>query len=68
MLYNIEDISELGYPRIVRMSFELPYLDWCRFENSALYRDLIAYLLELQKTVYHKKNKCTRKAKASETY
>ncbi len=49
MSYNIEDISELGYPRIVRMSFELPYLEWCRFEKSKLCQDLISYLSELQK-------------------
>ena len=49
MSYIVEDISDLGYPRVVRMSFELPYLNWCRFENSNLYRNLIAYLSELQR-------------------
>lgn len=48
-IINIEDRSILGYPRVVRMSFELPYLDWCRFENSELFHNLKSYLEELQK-------------------
>lgn len=47
-MYEIEDFSELGRPRIVRMSFELPYLDWCRFEKSELFHLLTNYLEELQ--------------------
>lgn len=48
-MYEIEEFSEFGYPRIVRMSFELPYLDWCRFEKSELFHRLTEYLEELQK-------------------
>lgn len=33
----------------VRMSFVLPYDDWCEFEKSNLYKHLRQYLLELQK-------------------
>lgn len=29
--------------------FELPCLDWCRFENSKIFRQLTAYLEELEK-------------------
>lgn len=47
--YTIEEFSGLSYPRVVRMSFELPRLDWCRFERSDLYRNLTAYLEGLQK-------------------
>lgn len=42
--YELYDYVKLGCPRVVRMSFELPYLDWCRFENSELFRNLTAYL------------------------
>lgn len=38
MIYTIEEFSGAAYPRVVRMSFELPYLDWCRFEKSELFR------------------------------
>ena len=48
-IINIEDKSIFGRPRVVRMSFELPYLDWCRFENSELFQNLKSYLEELQK-------------------
>lgn len=48
-MYEIEDFDKLGCPRVVRMSFELPYLDWCRFERSELYQNLTAYLEELEK-------------------
>ena len=47
-IINIEDRSIIGQPRVVRMSFELPYLDWCRFENSELFQNLKSYLEELQ--------------------
>ena len=47
-IINIEDRSIIGHPRVVRMSFELPYLDWCRFENSELFQNLKSYLEELQ--------------------
>ena len=49
MAYEIEDIKQLGYPRVVRMTFELPYLDWCRFEKSELFHSLTTYLEELKK-------------------
>lgn len=48
MIYTIEEFSGAAYPRVVRMSFELPYLDWCRFEKSELFRHLTKYLEELQ--------------------
>lgn len=48
-MYIIHDIMKSGYPHVVTMSFELPYLDWCRFEQSDLYRSLIKYLEELKK-------------------
>lgn len=47
--YIIDEISGLSCPHIVRMSFELPYLDWCRFEKSDLYRALTEYLEGLKK-------------------
>ena len=48
-MYEIEEFSGVGCPRVVRMSFELPYLDWCRFEKSELFRSLTAYFQELQR-------------------
>ena len=48
-MYYIKDFTELGRPRIVRMSFEMPYLDWCRFEKSKIFRSLVKYLSELEK-------------------
>ena len=47
-IYTTEEFSGAGYPHVVRMSFELPYLDWCRFERSELFRHLTKYLEELQ--------------------
>lgn len=47
-IYTTEEFSGVAYPRVVRMSFELPYLDWCRFEKSELFRHLTKYLEELQ--------------------
>ena len=49
MPYYIDDIDQIGYPRVVRMSFELPYLDWCKFEKSELFHVLTKYLEKLQK-------------------
>ncbi len=40
LAYEIEDIKQLGYPRVVKMTFELSYLDWCRFEKSELFHSL----------------------------
>lgn len=48
-MYEIQEFKTLSYPHTVRMSFELPYLDWCRFEKSELFRDLTDYFKELQK-------------------
>lgn len=48
-MYEIHDVKMLSYPHVVRMSFELPYLDWCRFEKSKLFQNLISYLEELQR-------------------
>ena len=47
-MYDIEEFSGISCPHVVRMSFELPYLDWCRFERSELFRALTLYLEELQ--------------------
>lgn len=47
-MYRIEDFNGLGRPRVVRMSFELPYLDWCIFEKTELFQLLTTYLKELQ--------------------
>lgn len=46
--YTVEDINSLGYPRSVKMSFELLYRDWCIFEKSELFQNLTSYLAELQ--------------------
>lgn len=46
--YTTCEFSGLTRPHTVRMSFELPYLDWCRFEKSDLFRCLTEYLEELQ--------------------
>lgn len=48
-MYSTEEISGIGIPHVVRMSFELPYLDWCRFEKSEIFRCLTSYLEELEK-------------------
>lgn len=47
-MYFTQDINAVGYPHVVRMSFELPYLDWCRFQKSQLFHDLTKYLEELE--------------------
>lgn len=49
-MYTTEEVSGLTNPRVVRMSFELPYLDWCRFEKSELFHRLTNYLEELETT------------------
>lgn len=33
----------------VRMSFALPFDDWCEFQNSELFQELLKYLRERQK-------------------
>lgn len=48
-IYFIDEFSGISSPRVVQMSFELPYLDWCRFENSEIFCQLTAYLEELEK-------------------
>lgn len=47
-MYFMQDINAIGYPHVIRMSFELPYLDWCRFQKSQLFHDLTKYLEELE--------------------
>ena len=47
-MYFTHDINVVGYPHVVQMSFELPYLDWCRFQKSQLFHDLTEYLEELE--------------------
>ena len=36
-------------PHSVRMTLSLPYSDWCKFEESKVYRDLVEYLKEAEK-------------------
>ena len=48
-MYITEEINGISRPHVVRMSFELPYLDWCRFEKSELFLNLTQYLEELGK-------------------
>ena len=43
-MYFTQDVNAVGCPHVVRMSFELPYLDWCRFQKSQLFHDLTEYL------------------------
>ena len=45
-MYFTQDVNAVGCPHVVRMSFELPYLDWCRFQKSQLFHDLTEYLEE----------------------
>lgn len=47
-MYFTQDVNVVGYPHVIRMSFELPYLDWCRFQKSQLFHDLTKYLEELE--------------------
>lgn len=47
-MYFTQDVNAVGYPHVIRMSFELPYLDWCRFQKSQLFLDLTKYLEELE--------------------
>lgn len=47
-MYFTQDVNAVGCPHVVRMSFELPYLDWCRFQKSQLFHDLTEYLEELE--------------------
>lgn len=55
-MYRTEEFSGLTSPHVVRMSFELPYLDWCRFEKSELFRCLTSYLEELETPEIQRKN------------
>ena len=48
-MYYTHEFKTVDSPHVVRMTFELPYLDWCRFQKSKLFRDLTAYLEELEK-------------------
>lgn len=48
LIFTEEITGFLGF-HSVRVSFQLPYLDWCRFENSSVYQNLIKYLEELEK-------------------
>lgn len=47
-MYFTQDVNAVGYPYVVQMSFELPYLDWCRFQKSQLFHDLTEYLEALE--------------------
>lgn len=48
-MYTTEEFNGISHPHVVRMSFELPYLDWCRFEKTELFQSLTKYLEELEK-------------------
>ena len=48
-MYYTHEFKTVDSPHVVRMTFELPYLDWCRFQNSELFHDLTAYLEGLEK-------------------
>lgn len=48
-MYYTREFKTVDSPHVVRMTFELPYLDWCRFQRSKLFHDLTAYLEELEK-------------------
>lgn len=56
-MYVIEEFNGVLSPRVVRMSFELPYLDWCRFERSDVFHQLTEYLEGLKKQKKKKVNK-----------
>ena len=47
-MYSTLEIKGAFGPHVVKMAFELPYLDWCRFEKSDVFRQLVAYLEELE--------------------
>ncbi len=47
-MYSTLEIKGVFGPHVVKMSFELPYLDWCRFEKSDVFHRLVAYLEELE--------------------
>jgi len=47
-VFETTEFKGIGYPHVVRMSFELPYLDWCRFEKSDVFHQLVKYLEELE--------------------
>ena len=48
-IYTITEYEMFNGLRTVQMSFQLPILDWCRFENSDVGKNLIRYLEELEK-------------------
>lgn len=48
-MWETTEFKSIEHPHTVRMTFELPYLDWCRFENSELFHQLTAYLEGLEK-------------------
>ena len=48
-MYEIHESKGIACPHVVRMSFEMPYLDWCRFEKSEIFQGLKKYLEELQR-------------------
>lgn len=49
-IYETTEISGIGCPHVVQMFFELPYPDWCKFEKSKVFHQLVSYLKELEKT------------------
>lgn len=42
--YVIEEFTDINYPHSVRMSFELAFPDWCKFQKSDVFRSLVEYL------------------------
>lgn len=49
MAYHTEEIKIVGGAHVVRMLFEMDYLDWLKFQKSIVFHDLINYLQELEK-------------------
>ena len=47
-MYEITEYSGWDKATVVRMSFEMPYLDWCRFQKSDIFLALTQYLEELK--------------------
>ena len=46
--YLVEEFTDINYPHSVRMSFEMAFPDWCKFQKSDVFRSLIKYLRELE--------------------
>lgn len=54
-MYIIEEFTGLRHTTIVKMSFELVYLGWCKFEKSKIFRCLTEHIEELQTKDSHRR-------------